>query len=49
METKKNGIFNATWSFNKPWNTKVLPRMNQDLMVFIQEIICLKKQRMGHT
>ena len=40
-------IFNATLSFNKLWNTKILIKINLDLMVFIQEIICLKKIKDG--
>ena len=40
-------IFNATLSFKKLWNTKILIKINLDLMVFIQEIICLKKIKDG--
>ena len=41
---EKNGIFNAASSFNKLWNTRVLSKW-KDLMVFFQEIICLKKNK----
>ena len=34
-------IFNSMLSFNKFWNTKSIIRMNQNLMEFILEIICL--------
>ena len=40
---EKNGIFNATSSFDKFWdNYQSIIKMNQDLMVFILETTCLK-------
>ena len=35
-------VFNTTSSFNKLFDTKVLTKLNLNLMVFIQEIIYLK-------
>ena len=35
-------VFNTSSSFNKLFDTKVLTKMNLNLMVFIQEIIYLK-------
>ena len=42
--TGKEWVFNTTSSFNKIWNTeRNIIKMNQNLVVFFQEIIYLKK------